>query len=53
MKHHLHRLFPKDEVEHAAAFRILQQQDFEMEEFNEDGIVPPCAACFPSAWAAR
>ena len=40
VKHHLHRLFPKDEVEHAAVFRILRNQDFEIEEFNEDDIVP-------------
>lgn len=32
VKHHLEKLFPKDTVEHAAAFRILRNQHFDLEE---------------------
>lgn len=40
VKHFLHRLFPKDEVEHAAVFRVIRNQDFPVEERTEDDIVP-------------
>ncbi|MEG0493696.1 MAG: polyphosphate kinase 1 [Clostridia bacterium] len=40
VKHFLHRLFPKDEVEHAALFRILRNQDFAVEEHVQEDIVP-------------
>lgn len=36
VKHHLEKLFPKDEVEHAAAFRILRNQHFDLEECTEE-----------------
>ncbi len=32
VKHHLEKLFPRDTVEHAAAFRILRNQHFDLEE---------------------
>ncbi len=32
VKHHLEKLFPKETVEHAAAFRILRNQNFDLEE---------------------
>ena len=32
VKHHLEKLFPGDVVEHTAAFRILRNQNFELEE---------------------
>lgn len=44
VKHHIHRMFPKDEVEHVAVFRILRNQHFEIEESTEDDIVPAVRA---------
>lgn len=44
VKHHVHRMFPKDEVEHVAVFRILRNQHFEIEESTEDDIVPAVRA---------
>ena len=40
VKHYLHRLFPKDQVEHAAVFRIIRNQNFPVEERTGDDIVP-------------
>ena len=40
VKHYLHRLFPKDQVEHAAVFRILRNQNFAIEEHHGDDVVP-------------
>lgn len=40
VKHYIHRLFPKDQVEHAAVFRILRNQNFEIEERTDDDIIP-------------
>ncbi len=36
VKHHLSSLFPKDEVEHAATFRILRNQHFDLEECTQE-----------------
>lgn len=44
VKHHIHRLFPKDEVEHAAVFRVLRNQNFEIEEETEDDVAPAVRA---------
>ncbi|MEG0740590.1 MAG: polyphosphate kinase 1 [Clostridia bacterium] len=40
VKHYLHRLFPKEQAEHAAAFRILRNQNFLVQEQTEEDIVP-------------
>ena len=40
VKQFVHRLFPKEEVEHAAVFRILRNQNFEVSENTEDDVVP-------------
>ena len=39
-KRHLRRVFPKEEIEHAAAFRILRNQDFPVVEETAEDIVP-------------
>jgi len=38
VKHHLEKLFPKDTVEHAAAFRILRNQHFDLEECTQETL---------------
>lgn len=38
VKHHLSRLFPKEEIEHAALFRILRNQDFALPDCTADGM---------------
>ena len=38
VKHHLEKLFPKDTVEHAAAFRILRNQNFDLEECTQETL---------------
>ena len=38
VKHHLEKLFPKDVVEHAAAFRILRNQHFDLEECTQETL---------------
>ena len=40
VKHYLHRIFPKDQVEHAAVFRIIRNQNFPVQERSTDDIVP-------------
>ncbi|MCI5847489.1 MAG: polyphosphate kinase 1 [Clostridiales bacterium] len=40
VRHNLPRLFPRDEVEHAAAFRILRNQDFPVQERTEEDVEP-------------
>lgn len=40
VKRHLKRLFPKEEIEHAAVFRILRNQDFPVSEETREDIVP-------------
>ena len=44
VKHSVHRLFPRDEVEHAAVFRILRNQNFAVEEQTEEDVVPAVRA---------
>ena len=38
VKHHLEKLFPGEAVEHAAAFRILRNQNFLLEECTEETL---------------
>lgn len=38
VKHHLHRLFPRENVEHCALFRVLRNQDFELEDCTRDSM---------------
>ncbi len=38
VKHHLEKLFPKETVEHAAAFRILRNQHFDLEECTTETL---------------
>ena len=40
VKHSVHRLFPRDEVEHCAVFRILRNQNFAVEEETVEDVVP-------------
>lgn len=40
VKHYLHRLFPKDQVEHVAVFRIIRNQNFPVQERTGEDIVP-------------
>lgn len=40
IKHHLYRLFPREEVEHAAVFRILRNQNFPVQEETRADVVP-------------
>ena len=40
VKHYLHRIFPKDQLEHAAVFRIIRNQNFPVQERSTDDIVP-------------
>lgn len=40
VKRYLHRLFPKEQVEHAGVFRLIRNQDFPVEERTADDIVP-------------
>ena len=44
VKHNIHSLFPNDEVEHAAVFRILRNQNFAVEEETEEDVVPAVRA---------
>ena len=40
VKHSVHRLFPRDEVEHCAVFRILRNQNFAVQEEAVPDVVP-------------
>ena len=40
VKHHIYRLFPREEVEHAAVLRILRNQNFGVEEETAEDVVP-------------
>ena len=40
VKHSVHSLFPRDEVEHCAVFRILRNQNFAVEEETTEDVVP-------------
>lgn len=38
VRHHLRQLFPKEQAEQAAVFRVLRNQDFSMEETSQTDI---------------
>lgn len=40
LKHHIYRLFPREEVEHSAVFRVLRNQNFLVEEETIADVVP-------------
>lgn len=40
VKHHIYRLFPRDEVVHTAVFRILRNQNFAVEEETPEDVTP-------------
>ncbi len=53
VKHYLHRLFPKDQVEHVAVFRIIRNQNFPVRSARATISCRLCARCSPAAWGAR
>ncbi len=53
VKHSVHRLFPRDEVEHCAAFRILRNQNFVVEEQTEEDVVPAVRAMLQKRLSGR
>lgn len=40
VKHYVYRLFPREEVEHSAVFRIVRNQNFETVEKSRQDVVP-------------
>ncbi len=38
VRHHLHQLFSKEQVEQAAIFRVLRNQDFPIEDYAQEDI---------------
>jgi len=40
VKHHVYRLFPREEVEHSAVLRIVRNQNFETIEKTKQDVVP-------------
>lgn len=40
VKHHIYRLFPREEVEHSAVLRIVRNQNFETVEKTKEDVVP-------------
>ena len=40
VRHHVQRLFSREQVEHVAVMRVIRNQDFPVEERGEEDIVP-------------